>query len=136
MNRRSIVAAECLLVIPYRAVLLHLSSKLLILFGGKTYLRADIGLEKMFTIAVSKHADERVVDLDEAPIGRREKHPFLNIVEEFPIASFRFASVGDVLQHVNGLKTLAVCPVNPRGGHKIGPVQNGENIFVGGRIRS
>src|SRR5580692_1421706 len=122
-------------MIPYRAVLLHLSRKLLILFGGKTYLGADIGLQQMFTIAISEHPDQRIVDFNESPVRCREKHSFLNVVKKFAIAPLGFATVSDVLEHVDGLEALVVCPMDARAGHKIRPVQNRENELVGRYIR-
>ena len=90
----------------------------------------NIGLQQFFAVAIAEHADQGVVDFDETAIWSGEEKSFLNVVEQLAITAFRFAPVGDVFQHVDGLQAFAVRAVNPRSGDQVSALQHRD-----GRIR-
>ena len=130
IHRRSVAAAERLLVVPHHAVLFHFAGEALMTLSRKVNLRADVNLQQVFPAAVAEHANQRVVDLDEAAVGRGEEQPFLNVVEQLPVTLFHLEAITDVLQHMDGLHALAAGAVHPRRGDQVSAFQHGVDIFV------
>src|SRR5438874_5052890 len=80
---------------------------------------------------MTKHANQRVVDLDEATIRTAEKETFLDVVEQFPIAALGFATISDVLEYVDSLEAFAAGGVDLGRGDQIRAFQHRMQIFVG-----
>ena len=89
-------------------------------------------MQQFIAAVVAEHADQGVIDFDEASIRAAEKQSFLNVVEQFAIAAFGFAAVGDVLQNMNGLKAFVAGGMNLRSGDQIGALQRRVQVLVGG----
>ena len=87
-------------------------------------------MQQIFPAVVAEHANQRVVDLDEAAVGRGEEQSFLNVVEQFPVALLHLKAIADVLQHVDGLHALAAGAVYPRRGDQVSAFQHGVDVFV------
>ena len=99
--------------------------------GIKIELARDIHIEQLFPAGVAQHAHEGFVDFDEATVGRGEVETFLDIVEEFPVAPFGLATVGDVFQNVDGFATFGLARVQTGGRNKIGAFEHNLGKFIG-----
>ena len=130
IDRGSVAAAQRLFVVPHHAVLFHLPGKFLMTLGRKINLGANVGLQQLFPAVVAEHANQRVIDLDKAAVGRGEEQPFLNVVEQFAVALLHFQAIADVLQHVDGLHALAAGAVYPRGRNQVSAFQHGMDVLV------
>src|SRR5215813_12518976 len=89
-----------------------------------------IALQKFFAAFIAEHAHESVVDFNEASVGAAEKQSLLNIVEEFAVAAFGFAAIGDVFEDMDGLQSFTAGGVHLRGGHQEGALQRGVDIVI------
>ena len=87
-------------------------------------------LQQLFPAVISEHANQRIVDFDEAAVRRGEKQSLLNVVEEFAIAALRFAAIGDVFEHMDGLHAFAAGAVNPRSRNQVSALQHRMDVFV------
>ena len=130
VDHRSVAAAERLFVVAHYAVLFHLSRQFLMALGREINLGANVDLQQIFPAAVAEHADQCVVDFDEAAVGRGEEQSFLNVVEQFPVSLLHFQAVADVLQHVDGLHAFAAGAVHAGSRNQVGAFQHGMNVFV------
>ena len=93
-------------------------------------------MQQFVPAVVPQHANQGIVDFDETAVWTAEKQSFLNVVEQFAIAALGFTAIGDVLQHVDGLKALAAGGVYLRGRNQIGAFQDRVQVFVGERARA
>jgi hypothetical protein len=125
VDGRSVLAPQDFFVIAHLAARLSQFREFLPPLRRKIDLGGNVELKHFVAAAVAEDANQRVVDFDEAALGVEHVDPFLNVVEQFAIPAFRFAPVGDVLEHVHGLQLGAAGGVNARGRNQVGAFETG-----------
>src|ERR1700687_4315706 len=67
----------------------------------------NVDLQQLVAVLVAGHSKKRIVEIQEASLGRGDKYAFLNAGDERTVFFLRAFSVGDVLQNVNGSELQA-----------------------------
>src|SRR5882762_817556 len=127
----TVLAAENFLVVAQDGVLLHDFVQVLEAIRGIVELSRDVDLQQFIAVVVAKHADQSIVDLDETASGNGEEHTLLDVVEKFAITALGFAPIGDVLEHVNRMLSLAHGSLDARGGDQVHAFEHGVDVLVG-----
>ena|SRR5947209_2422475 len=117
-------------MIADRALAFDALEELATAFGGRIDARGNFRMQQFFAAVVAQDPDQRVVDIYKATVGAGEKQAFLDIVEQFPIAPLRLATVGNVLENMNRLQDLALIDVNGRRGDQVGAIENAVDKLV------
>ena len=131
VNRRTILAAQRRFKVAQAAALRHHFGVLLPLFGREIKLRGNIDLQQFLAAAVSQHPHHGVIDFDETAARRAEEQAFLNVVEQFAIATLGLAPVGNIFQHVDGLQAFVRSAMHARGRNQVGPIKHRMRELVG-----
>src|SRR6266481_565451 len=67
----------------------------------------NVDLQQLFTVLVAGHSKKRIVEIQEASLGRGDKYAFLDAGDERTVFFLRAFSLGDVLQNVDGSELQA-----------------------------
>src|SRR5947207_6096445 len=62
----------------------------------------NVDPHELLAVLIAGHSKKSVVEIQEAPLGRGDKHAFLNAGDERTVFFLRAFSIGDVLQDVDG----------------------------------
>src|SRR6266550_2526825 len=64
----------------------------------------NVDPHQLLAVLIAGHSKKRIVEIQEAPLGRGDKHAFLNTGDERTVFFLRAFAIGDVLQDVDGSK--------------------------------
>src|SRR5262249_30204687 len=112
------------------SVLQHHSGEMPVFRGRTKYLRGYFQLQYFLAVGITQDAHQSIIYFNEATRRRREEKALLNVVKQFSIAAFRFAAITDVFENVNGLQTLVLRSVNPRGRNEVNSFQDRMDKFI------
>src|SRR5258708_6307359 len=107
VHGRAVFLSQDFFSIAQHPVALQGGKHLAMAFRDREYSLARVRVQQSVAAVVAEHADQRVVDLNEAAVRAAEEEPFLNVVEQLAIAALGFAAVGDVLEYMDGLEAFA-----------------------------
>src|SRR6266852_2938299 len=62
----------------------------------------NVDPHQVLAVLIAGHSKKRVVEIQEAPLGRGNEHPFLNAGDQRTVFFLRAFAIGDVLQNVDG----------------------------------
>src|ERR687887_630010 len=89
-----------------------------------------VALQKLFATFVVEHAHQSIVDFDETSVGAAEEQSLLNVVKQFAVTAFGFATIGDVLEYVDRLQAFAAGGVHLGSGDQERASQRRVDVFV------
>ena len=103
----AVLAAQADFKVADVVVQFHFAAEHIALFGGGVKLGVHVQGQQFFAAAVSQHAHEGVIAIEQFAFRRGDENAFLHLLEEQTIFFLGDAPVGGVAHHVNGALLLA-----------------------------